>query len=218
MTAPSAKDQEGFAAFLLRARARGLDDKPLFSALESTPRRMFVPSEYQQTAFSPRMIPIDCGETMEGLDLQATVISALEIHDGCRVLEIGTGSGFTGAVMARLASRVITVDRFRRLVEQATERFRALGLANVIARHGNAHKAVEGEGPYDRIIVWAAFDSMPRHFVDLLSSGGVMIAPIGGAEEEQVLARLEKVGSRFERKDVGRARLQPLQNSVAAAL
>lgn len=218
MTTPPARDQEGFAAFLLRARAGGLDDKQLFSALESTPRRIFVPPDHQQAAFSSRMIPIDCGETMEGLDLQATVLSALEIHDGCRALEIGTGSGFTGAVMGRLASRVTTVDRFRRLVEQAAERFRALGLTNVIARHGNAHKAVEGEGPYDRIVVWAAFDSMPRHFVDLLSSGGIMVAPIGGAEEEQVLARLEKIGSRFERKDIGRVRLQPLQNSVAAVL
>ncbi len=213
-----ARDREEFAAFLLRARARGLDDTRLFSALEATPRRAFVPPEFQDAAFSSRMIPIDCGEAMEGLDPQATVLSALNIHEGCRVLEIGTGSGFTAAVMARMAARVTTIDRFRRLVEQATERFRTLGLSNIIARHGDAEKAVEGEGPYDRIVVWAAFESTPRHYVELLSPGGVMIAPIGGAEEAQTLVRMEKLGSRFERSDIAHVRFQPLQSGIAAAL
>ena len=66
-----------------------------------------------------------------------------------------------------------------------------------------ASGGLPAEGPFDRIVVWAAFESLPRHFVDQLSSGGIMIAPIGPAEDEQVLAKLTKVGSRFEREDIG---------------
>ena len=74
------------------------------------------------------------------------------------------------------------------------------------------------EGPFDRIVVWAAFDGLPRTFVDQLSSGGIMIAPIGPPEGEQVLARLTKTGSRFERQDLGKVRLQPLAKGVAAVI
>ena len=74
------------------------------------------------------------------------------------------------------------------------------------------------EGPFDRIVVWAAFESLPRHFVDQLSSGGVLIAPIGPAEGLQTWAKLTKVGSRFDREDIGTVRLQPLMAGVAAAI
>ncbi|MAW87460.1 MAG: protein-L-isoaspartate(D-aspartate) O-methyltransferase [Phyllobacteriaceae bacterium] len=209
---------EALAAFVLRMRAQGIDDKRLFAAFEATPRRAFIPAEHQQAAYGSRSCPIPCGESIEGMDLQAGIINALDLQSGHRVLEIGTGSGFTAAVMARMASRVTTVERFRTLAGQAGERFRTLGLANVVHRHGDAERAVDGEGPYDRIVVWAAFDSLPRGYVDLLSSGGVMVAAIGGPEESQTLVRLTKVGSRFERSDFGEVRFQPLARGVAAAL
>ena len=73
-------------------------------------------------------------------------------------------------------------------------------------------------GPFDRIVVWAAFDSLPRAFVDQLAIGGIMVAPIGPAEAQQELAKLTKVGSRFEREDIGRVRLQPITPGVAAVI
>jgi protein-L-isoaspartate(D-aspartate) O-methyltransferase len=163
------------------------------------------------------MLPIECGEAIEGADLQAAVIAALAIEPGNRVLEIGTGSGFTAAVMARLAGRVVSIDRYKTLVEQARQRFEALGIANVVARQFDGASGLN-EGPFDRIVVWAAFDSPPRFLLDQLSSGGIVIAPIGPEEGEQVLAKLTKVGSRFEREDIGTVRLQPILPGVAARI
>jgi len=211
-------DREAFAAFMLRLRGKGIASKELLAAIEATPRRDFLPGQWQSVAWSERMVPIECGEAIEGVDLQAAVADALELQGGHRVLEVGTGSGFTAAVMARLAGRVITIERYKTLAEQARLRFEKLGLANAVVRHADGGNGLPGEGPFDRIVAWTAFDGLPRPFVDQLSSGGIMIAPIGPADGEQVLAKLTKVGSRFERADVARVRLQPIAKGVAAAL
>lgn len=218
MQAAPGSETEALAAFVLRMRAQGIDDKRLFAAIEAIPRRAFIPAEHQYAAYGARSCPIACGETIEGLDLQARLLSGLDLQGNHRVLEIGTGSGYTAAVMARMAGRVTSVERFRALFGEARDRFVTLNLPNILQRHGDAERAIEGEGPFDRIIVWAAFDALPRGYTDLLSSGGVMIAAIGGAEESQELVRLTKVGSRFERHDIGHVRFQPLIRGVAAAL
>ncbi|QND60955.1 protein-L-isoaspartate(D-aspartate) O-methyltransferase [Mesorhizobium huakuii] len=211
-------DREGFAAFLLRLRGRGTVPKALIAAFEATPRRGFLAPHFYQIAWSDRMLPIECGEAIEGADMQAAVIAALAIEAGNRVLEIGTGSGYTAAVMSRLAARIVTVDRYKTLVEQARQRFEALGIGNVIVRQADGSGGLPAEGPFDRIVAWAAFDSLPRFLLDQLSSGGIVIAPIGPEEGEQVLAKLTKVGSRFEREDIGMVRLQPILRSVAAVI
>lgn len=211
-------DREGFAAFLLRLRGRGIVAKDMITAFEATPRRAFIPAQWQNIAWSERTLPIECGETMEGADLQAAVIAALAIEPGCRVMEIGTGSGYTAAVMSRLAARVVTVDRYKTLIDQARQRFEALGINNVFVRQADGSNGLPGEGPFDRIVVWSAFESLPRSFADQLSSGGVMVAPIGPGEGEQVMAKLGKLGSRFEREDIAVVRFQPMARGVAAAI
>ena len=211
-------ERESFAAFLLRARAGGLVDKALIAAIEATPRRGFVPGQWQAHAWSDRMLPIECGEAIEGADIQAAVIAALAVEPSHRVLEIGTGSGYTAAVLSRLAARVVSVERYKTLAEQARQRFEALGITNVIVRHADGSHGLPNEGPFDRIVVWAAFESLPRFLLDQLSSGGVVIAPIGPEEGEQVVAKLTKVGSRFEREDIGIVRLQPILPGVAAVI
>ncbi|RUW61418.1 protein-L-isoaspartate(D-aspartate) O-methyltransferase [Mesorhizobium sp. M7A.F.Ca.US.008.03.1.1] len=211
-------DREGFAAFLLRLRGRGTVPKALIAAFEATPRRGFLAAQFHSIAWSDRMLPIECGEAIEGADMQAAVIAALAIEQGNRVLEVGTGSGYTSAVMSRLAARVITTDRYKTLAEQARQRFEALGIGNVIVRHADGSGGLPNEGPFDRIVAWAAFDSLPRFLLDQLSSGGIVIAPIGPEEGEQVLAKLTKVGSRFEREDIGLVRLQPILRGVAAII
>ena len=211
-------DREGFAAFLLRLRGKGAVPKALIAAIEATPRRGFMAAQFGNIAWTDRMLPIECGEAIEGADIQAAVIAAMAVEPGHRVLEIGTGSGYTAAVLSRLAARVVSVERYKTLTEQARQRFEALGITNVIVRHADGSHGLPNEGPFDRIVVWAAFESLPRFLLDQLSSGGVVIAPIGPEEGEQVVAKLTKVGSRFEREDIGIVRLQPILPGVAAVI
>lgn len=210
--------REGFAAYLLRMRSHGISDKRLLAAIETTPREDFIPGQWTSAAYSSRMIPIDCGEAIEGLDLQTQVFAMLDVQQNHRVLEIGTGSGFTAAVMARLGERVTTIDRYRTLCRKAMERFEALQLNNVITKHMDGSESLPGEGPFDRIVSWVAFEGLPRPYVELLSSGGIMMAPIGPGEGGQALAKLTKIGSRFERQDIASVRMQPAKPGLAAAL
>ncbi len=215
MSGPNGR--EGHAAFILRMRARGIDDGGLFSAFETARRADFIAPQWRAAAWSPGMIPIACGEAMEGVDLQCQAIAALDLTGGERVLEIGTGTGYTAAVMAQLGARVVTIDRYRTLVEEASSRLARIGVS-VAARHADGSRGILSEGPFDRVIVWAAFEQLPRHFVEQLVSGGTMIAPLGAPEERQTIVRLVKVGSRFDREDIGWARLQPLKSGLGAAL
>ncbi len=209
--------KEGFAAFVLRMRSRGLHDQRLFAAIEATPRQHFVNSAYQDCAYGNRVLPLPCGESIEGLDDQARFLSALALEPGHRVLEIGTGSGFTAAVMARLAARVTTIERYKTLAEAARNQFQAHQIENVVCKHADGRHGVAG-GPYDRIIVWLTSDAMPRQYLDLLATHGVLIAPVGQADGSQIMCRMAKVGSRFEREDLMAVRYQPFIEGPAAYL
>lgn len=211
-------DREGFAAFLLRMRGLGIDRRDLMTAFEMTPRRSFVPTQWHSDAWSQGMLPIECGEAIEGVDLQARVLSALDLQQGHKVLEIGTGSGYTAAVMSRLVARVISLDRYRTLIDLASQRLEALELSKVILRQADGRQGLAAEGPFDRIVVWAAFGEHPRHLVDQLSTGGIAVTAIGPAEGEQALAKLSKIGSRFDREEIAKVRLQPLTEGLAAAI
>jgi len=213
-----ALEQEKFAAFLLRMRAAGLDRRELVAAIEATPRSAFVPAQWRADAWCDRSIPIECGQAIEGLDLQMRTLAALDLRPECRVLEIGAGSGFTGAVMARLCARVLCLDRFRTLCEQARQRHETLGIANALVRQADGTQGLPADGPFDRIVVWAAYEALPRAFVDQLSSGGVMVAAIGPGDGAQVLEKLTKVGSRFEREQLGEVRFQPVAAGIAQAI
>ncbi|AKI00486.1 protein-L-isoaspartate carboxylmethyltransferase [Hoeflea sp. IMCC20628] len=211
-------EKEGFAGLFLRLRAEGIADKALLTALEQTPRTLFVSAAYADAAYQDRMLPTDCGGFAESADLVARLLSALAIEPGHRVLDIGTGSGFMAAVAARLAERVLTVDRYKTLVQLAQQRFAHLGLGNVMARQADGTKGMSGEGNFDRIIATGAFEGMPRQFVDQLASGGVMLAPILMENGRTQMARLTKIGSRFEREDLFEVPYRALTPGVAAAL
>ncbi|SDP07520.1 protein-L-isoaspartate(D-aspartate) O-methyltransferase [Phyllobacterium sp. YR620] len=215
---PALSEREGFAAFVLRMRSLGDTDQRLLGAFEATPRMAFVNGNLGTLAYGQGMLPIECGEFMEGLDLQAQLIKSLDLEPTHRVLEVGTGTGFTAAVMARLAGRVLSLERYKTLAELAQQRLQALKIENTFVKHADGRHGLANDGPFDRIVVWGSFESLPRQFVDLLSSNGVMIAPIGALEGRQVMARLSKVGSRFERQDMMPVRFLPLLEGLSAAL
>lgn len=214
----SVSSKEGFAALCLRLRARGVTSPELLNAIEQTPRHLFVPSDFMANAWSARTLPIECGAVMEGVDLAAQLIELLKLKPSHRVLEIGTGSGFTAAVMGRIAERVLTIDRYRTLVNLAQERMDKLALRNVIVRQADGNVGLQGEGTFDRILITAGFSAFPRIYAEQLVSGGVMLAPVLGEDGVARMIRLVKAGSRFEREDLFETPFQPIVQQVAQTL
>lgn len=214
----SVHGKEGFAALCLRLRGRGVTATDLLNAIEQTPRHLFTPAEYASSAWSSRTIPIECGAFMEGVDLAAELIDTLKLRPSHRVLEIGTGSGFTAAVMARLAERVLTVDRYKTLVTLAQERMDRLSLRNVVVRQADGASGLQGEGTFDRIVVTAAFSKLPQIYAEQLVSGGMMIAPVLQENGVARMVRLLKTGSRFERTELFDTPYLPVVQRVAQYL
>ncbi|AYD01524.1 protein-L-isoaspartate(D-aspartate) O-methyltransferase [Neorhizobium sp. NCHU2750] len=215
---PGMVEKEGFAALVLRLRAEGISSLDLLTAVEQTPRSQFVPAPLAEEAYSSRTIPIDCGAFMEGADMAVRLLHRLQVKPGHRVLEIGTGSGFTAAVMGRIAERVMTVERYKTLATAASARMDALNLRNVIIRHADGSNGLPGEGTFDRILSTAAFTALPRFYAEQLTHGGSMIAPLVIDDETCLMVRLTKTGSRFEREDLFTAPFLPLVPHIAAAL
>lgn len=202
----------------LRLRAHGINNTDLLNAIEQTPRHLFVPAELIGDAWSSRTLPIECGSFLEGADLATRLLDAMKLKPSHRVLEIGTGSGFTAAVMGRLTERVLTVDRYKTLVNLAQERMDKLSLRNVIVRQADGSNGLHGEGTFDRILVTSAFTSYPRSYAEQLVSGGVMLAPIMGEDGIARMMKLTKSGSRFEREDLFETPYLPMVPQMAQML
>ncbi|WP_313591162.1 protein-L-isoaspartate(D-aspartate) O-methyltransferase [Agrobacterium cavarae] len=211
-------EKEGFAALVLRLRAEGISDLDLLTAVEQTPRSLFVPAPLAADAYSSRTIPIDCGAFMEGADMAVKIISRLQVKPGQRVLEIGTGSGFMTAVLGRRVERVLSVERYKTLVQAAQNRMDDLSIRNVVIRQADGSNGLVGEGTFDRIVSTAAFSAMPRFFTEQIVSGGMMIAPIVLEDGRCVMTRFSKTGSRFEREELFETPYLPIESHIATYL
>ncbi len=210
--------REGFAALVMRLRAEGISNLPLLKAVEATPRENFVSAEYTDIVWSNGTVPLECGAFLESPDLMIKLLDKLDLKEGQRVLDIGTGSGYCAAVMGRICERVLSIDRYKSLVDAAQRRASKLGLTNVVMRQADGSRKLDGEGTFDRIIVTGAFDTMPRMFVDHLVSEGVMLAPMMQDDGSTVMAKFTKIGSRFEREDLFEVPFLPLVPQMASAL
>ena len=135
-----------------------------------------------------------------------------------RVLEVGTGSGYQAAVLARLCRRVYTMDRFRTLVEAAEQRFRTLRIANITAMTGDGMKGWPEQAPFDRIIVTAAGEAVPEALKEQVKVGGVIVMPVGPQDGVQKLMRLERMEDGFNEKMLADVRFVPLIPGKAARL
>ena len=125
------------ADLILRLRRVGITDHRLVGAIESVPRDLFLPRASLSEAYAERAVPIDCGQTISAPVIVGMMTAALDLGDRDRVLEIGTGTGYQTAVLARLCRRVYTIDRFRTLVQSAESRFKTLRLSNITTLVGD---------------------------------------------------------------------------------
>jgi protein-L-isoaspartate(D-aspartate) O-methyltransferase len=208
--------REAILGLLLRLRAMGLPHR-LMSAFEAVPRQNFAPVMHLNDSYGRGQLPIECGQNMTSPDLMARMLMLLNVDEGHRVLELGTGTGYQTALLAKMAGKVISLERWHTLADKARTRLTALDIDNaqvelVDGRHGKPGDL------FDRIISNCAYSDFPRHFVDQLTTNGIALAPIGPPDGEQILVKFTKIGSRFEAMNMFPVRMQPFCEGVARAI
>lgn len=202
---------------VMSLRGGGVTDAKVMGAIERTPRHLFVPQRFGDQAYDDRALPIDCGQTISQPLIVALMTQALKLDDRCKVLEIGTGSGYQAAVLARLARRVYSVERYRTLAKEAEQRFDAMRLTNIVTKIGDGTLGWPEQAPFDRIILTASAPQRPDAILDQLKDGGIAVAPVD-RETKQVLVRYARHGDEWEETDLMDVRFVPLVKGEARAL
>ena len=181
---------EATMAFVLRLRARGISDVAVLRALETVPRHLFVPHSYADLAWRDIALPIACGQTMPEPFLLARIMEALQVAPHHRVLEIGAGSGYATAILAKLAVEVISFERFRTLATEASVRLHNLGFMNAQIVYGDGLAPPADLGAFDRIIINGAMQAVPAEILALVAQQGVVMFVRNDAQGRGVLVRL----------------------------
>ncbi|MCL6699745.1 protein-L-isoaspartate(D-aspartate) O-methyltransferase [Sphingomonas sp. NSE70-1] len=191
--------------------ARGLDDPALLAAFRAVPREDFLSGDYADYAYQDSPLPIESGQTISQPYIVALTIYAAGIAAGCRVLEVGAGSGYAAAVIGQIAGDVIAVERHRELVDLAQLRMRRLGYGNVRIVEGDGTLGWPEGAPFDAIVAAASGSHVPQSWIAQLKPGGRIVMPIGEAHAVQTLLKVTKHGDgSLSHEDLGGVRFVPL--------
>lgn len=188
---------------------RGINDQRVLDAMRSIPRHLFVPGEYVHASYTDEPLPIGEAQTISQPFMVAAMAEALLFKGSEKVLEIGAGSGYQAAVLSRLAREVIAIEAQPALAVSARERLVRLGFANVRIEQGDGSMGWPQDAPYDAILVTAAAPSVPPPLLEQLASGGRLVIPVGGAENQDLI-RITKSDGRISRESLYACRFVPL--------
>lgn len=200
----------GKIRLIMALRKNGITDTSVLAALEHIPREAFVPEQFVAHAYDDQALPIDCEQTISQPTTVALMTQALQLDAKHVVLEIGTGSGYQAAILAVLARRVHTIERHKPLLDVAISRFDALKLRNITAHLGDGARGWPHAAPYDRIIVTAASEDIPKALLEQLAIGGIMIIPLGDHVADQQLYRVLKTEEGVTAEPLTSVRFVPL--------
>ena len=204
--------------FLLTLRRRGIMDAAVLRAMDDVPRERFVETSFAEVAYADQALPIACGQTISQPYVVAYMTERLEVRSHHRVLEVGTGSGYQAAVIARLAREVVSIERYRTLADEAQERLRSIGYENVKVVVGDGFSGVPERAPYDRIIVTAAAETIPQTLLDQLAADGIMIMPLGSHDGSQHIIKITKSVTGTRRENLIPVRFVPMLPGQAQEL
>lgn len=191
---------------------RGIRDPRVLEALRAVPREWFVPPNFQASAYDDTPLPLERGQTISQPFIVALMSELLELRGDEAVLEIGTGSGYQTAVLAKLARVVYSAEIEPDLAAGAAARIARLGITNVVLRVGNGVEVFRELAPFDAILSAAAPEHLPEGLLDQLADGGRCIIPVGAADLQH-LWRIERKGDRLIRDRLDPVRFVPLRSS-----
>lgn len=188
---------------------RGIHDVRVIEAMRKVPRHLFVDEALQEQAYSDHPLPIGDKQTISQPFIVALMTESLELQGHEKVLEIGTGSGYQAAVLAELAGRVFSVERYPNLAHRANQVLQKLGYKNVIIRVADGTVGWIEEAPFDGIVVTAGAPQAPQPLLDQLADGGRLVVPVGDRIAQDLIL-VERVGDRMNRTNLGGVRFVDL--------
>lgn len=190
-------------------KRRGICDPRVLEAMSAVPRHLFVTATFRPAAYADSALPIGQGQTISQPYIVALMLEVAQIEPGDKVLEIGTGSGYSAAVASQIADEVYTIERHGELADRARERLRELGYHNIHVIHSDGSEGWAEEAPYDVILVTAAAPDLPQPLLNQLADGGRLVAPVG-TRASQTLVRAVRRGAQIHRESLAEVRFVPL--------
>ncbi|MGJ8584590.1 MAG: protein-L-isoaspartate(D-aspartate) O-methyltransferase [Marinosulfonomonas sp.] len=196
--------------FLFALRSKGVMENRVLEVMEKIDRGKFVTGIFSGRAYEDMPLPISCGQTISQPSVVGLMTQALDVHPRHKVLEVGTGSGYQAAILSYLARRVYTVDRHKRLVNEARAVFEELGLTNITAFSADGSHGLTEQAPFDRIIVTAAAEDPPGPLLAQLRIGGIMVLPVGQSDAVQSLIKVTRTETGYDYEELRTVRFVPL--------
>jgi protein-L-isoaspartate(D-aspartate) O-methyltransferase len=190
-------------------RRRGIGDERVLEAMRQVPRDAFVPEGQRRRSYADSALPIGSEQTISQPWIVAAICQALELTGSEIVLEIGTGSGYSAAVLARLASEVVTIERHAGLADEARDRLAALGVGNVEVVVGDGSRGMPERAPFAAIAVHATAPSAPSALIGQLASDGRLVVPIASRDAD-MLTQLRRRDGELVSNLIGPCRFVPL--------
>jgi protein-L-isoaspartate(D-aspartate) O-methyltransferase len=190
-------------------RRRGISDERVLRAMGSVPREHFVPEGVRRSSYNDSALPIGHEQTISQPWVVAAICQALNLHGDEKVLEIGTGSGYSAAVLSRLVDRVVSIERVPELGERARERLHELGIENVEVIIGDGSRGHPEQAPYDAIAVHAASPEAPHSLLSQVAPDGRLVVPIATGSADLLTAFISENGD-LHQETIGPCRFVPL--------
>jgi protein-L-isoaspartate(D-aspartate) O-methyltransferase len=187
-----------------------IQDTRVLAAMADVPRHLFVPEALQGRAYGDHALPIDANQTISQPYIVARMTELLECDRSSRVLEIGAGSGYQTAVLARVAGQVYSIERIAELARQAQSRIRSLGVYNATVKCFDGTMGWSAHAPYDGVLVAAGGPEVPAPLLAQLKVGGRLVIPVGASRESQRLVRVVRTEEGFEHEEHGACAFVPL--------
>ena len=201
--------------FLYAIRSRGITDSRVLNAMEKIDRRNFLKGVFEEKAYQDIPLPIACGQTISQPSIVAQMTQSLNVTPRCKVLEIGTGSGYQAAILSRLARRVYTLERHLELIIQAQNVFDNLNLSNITAMRSDGSRGLPAQAPFDRILLTAAAEDPPAPLLEQLKVNGIMVLPVGQSDSVQTMIKITKTEKGLSYHEMGEVRFVPLVEGIA---
>ncbi|CAN0585901.1 protein-L-isoaspartate(D-aspartate) O-methyltransferase [Marinobacter goseongensis] len=195
-----------------RLRDAGIKDEKVLAVMGDMPRHIFLDEALSHRAYEDTSLPIGYNQTLSQPYIVARMTEILMQHEPARVLELGTGSGYQTAILARLVDLVFSVERIKPLQDRARDRLRQLELRNTLLKHADGGMGWPDKGPFDGIMLTAAPKEIPPELKSQLADGGVIVAPVG--ETDQTLVKMVRRGDSFEITRIEAVNFVPLLGGV----